>query len=165
MLLQQDGRIDSLRQWNRERQWDFFWRNLGYSTDAFWLGIATAIVFLGALAFTSETQGHEIYTNLHGKDGQLCCGGDDCAVTIYRERRGHYEFQERSGAWVEIPQDRITFLPIPNDDPLTHPVGDEEHRAHLCYRDATTNDRMGGGQVNVFGDIFLYCAFIPPGSI
>jgi hypothetical protein len=35
----------------------------------------------------------------------------------------------------------------------------------LCYRSATDNDRLGPGASNVFDGIFLYCAFIPPGSI
>jgi hypothetical protein len=56
--------------------------------------------------------------------------------------------------------ERITFLPIPGDPP-----NDDSHHAHLCYRSATENDRQGMSSSNVFDDIFLYCAFIPPGSI
>jgi hypothetical protein len=61
---------------------------------------------------------------------------------------------------VAIPQARITFLPIPGDEPSADP-----HRAHLCYRRASDEDRKGPWSSNVFGDIFLYCAFIPPGAI
>ncbi|HLW92449.1 MAG TPA: hypothetical protein VKS78_14275 [Roseiarcus sp.] len=105
-------------------------------------------------------QAHEIYTGLHGKNGQLCCGGDDCAATVYRERGGSFEFLTREERWVAIPQERITFLPIPGDPP-----NDDTHHAHLCYRSATETDRMGAASSNVFDTIFLYCAFIPPGSI
>jgi hypothetical protein len=103
---------------------------------------------------------HDIYTGVHGKAGQLCCGGEDCSATRYRERGGSFEFLTRENEWIAIPNDRITFLPIPGDPP-----GDGSHRAHLCYRAATQNDRMTFASSNVFGQIFLYCAFIPPGSI
>lgn len=102
---------------------------------------------------------HDIYTGLHGKGGQLCCGGDDCAATSYREAGASFEFLKRDGGWVRIPVERITFLPIPGDAPTA------TNAAHLCYRRATDEDRAGLGAANVFDDIFLYCAFIPPGSI
>ena len=104
---------------------------------------------------------HDIYTGLHGRNGQLCCGGDDCAATVYRERGGGFEFLTRERRWVAIPQERITFLPIPGDPPA-----DDSHHAHLCYRAATEADRsVPQFAANVFGEIYLYCAFIPPGSI
>jgi hypothetical protein len=103
---------------------------------------------------------HEIYTGLHGKNGMLCCGGNDCAATIYREQGSEYQFLTREKEWVIIPAERITFLPIPGDPP-----SDDSHHAHLCYRAATDGDRTGPYADNVFSDIFLYCAFIPPGSI
>jgi hypothetical protein len=116
----------------------------------------------GALltASFSAAYAHDIYTGVHGKNGQLCCGGNDCAVTAYRERGDRYEFLTREQRWVAIPEARITFLPIPGD----RPEGDEHH-AHLCYRPATESDRNGAMSNNVFDDIYLYCAFIPPGSI
>ena len=116
----------------------------------------------GALAAASFSMvgAHDIYTGVHGKNGQLCCGGDDCAATSFRERSGHYEFLTRERRWIAIPEERITFLPIPGDPP-----DDDSHHAHLCYRSATDNDRLGLASSNVFEDIFLYCAFIPPGSI
>jgi hypothetical protein len=116
----------------------------------------------GALATASfaSAGAHDIYTGVHGKNGQLCCGGDDCAATSFRERGGHFEFLTRERQWIAIPEDRITFLPIPGDPP-----NDDSHLAHLCYRSATDNDRTGGASLNVFDSIFLYCAFIPPGSI
>lgn len=103
---------------------------------------------------------HDIYSGIHGKNGQLCCGGDDCAATVYREKGSKYEFLTRESEWVEIPQDRITFLPIPGDEGV-----EVSHHAHLCYRKVTEGDRYGLGRDNVFGNIFLYCAFIDPGSI
>ena len=119
-------------------------------------------IFGGALALApfSSPLAHSIYTGVHGKNGQLCCGGDDCAATSYREQGGAFEFLTRESRWVSIPSERITFLPVPGDQP-----GDDSHHAHLCYRQATDNDREGGYAFNVFGDIYLYCAFIPPGSI
>ena len=115
----------------------------------------------GALAIAplSAPRAHEIYTGVHGKNGQLCCGGNDCAATTYRESGGRFEFLTREEQWVEIPSQRIIFLPIPGDPP-----SDDSHRAHLCYRHATDEDREGGYSFNVFEDIYLYCAFIPPGS-
>jgi hypothetical protein len=110
-----------------------------------------------------DAPAHDIYTGIHDKTGQLCCGGDDCAATSYRENGGRFEFYTRERRWVQIPQDRITFLPIPGDSPGVSDNPDA-HRAHLCYRAATETDRLNNGS-NVFGDILLYCAFIPPGSI
>ena len=116
----------------------------------------------GALVYASfsAASAHDIYTGVHGKGGQLCCGGNDCAATSYREQGGHYEFLTREQRWVSIPQERITFLPIPGDPP-----DGDSHHAHLCYRQATEGDRNGALASNVFDDIYLYCAFIPPGSI
>jgi len=117
----------------------------------------------GALIATSfsAVSAHDIYTGVHGKNGQLCCGGTDCAVTSYREHGGRFEFLTRERQWIEIPEERITFLPIPGDPP----DNSDGHHGHLCYRSATDSDRLGPASSNVFEDIFLYCAFIPPGSI
>jgi hypothetical protein len=115
----------------------------------------------GALvAGTTAAGAHDIYTGVHGRNGQLCCGGDDCSSTTFRERDGHFEFLTREQEWVAIPEERITFLPIPGDRPDADP-----HHAHLCYRRATAGDRIGAASRNVFKNIYLYCAFIPPGSI
>ena len=90
----------------------------------------------------------------------------DCAAaaTIARRpriasRAVEFEFLTRESRWIAIPSDRITFLPIPGDPP-----SDDLHRAHLCYRHATDEDRKAATRSNVFEDIYLYCAFIPPGS-
>ena len=117
----------------------------------------------GALAFASYTtaSAHDIYTGVHGRNGQLCCGGNDCAATTYRERGDNYEFLTRERRWVSIPGERITFLPIPGDPP-----DGDGHHAHLCYRSATHLDRVTPyKRANVFGDIYLWCAFIPPGGV
>lgn len=116
----------------------------------------------GALAIAplSAPRAHDIYTGVHGKNGQLCCGGNDCAATSYREQGGQFEFLTRESRWITIPSERITFLPVPGDSP-----NDDSHRAHLCYRPATSDDRNGPYSTNVFDSIYLYCAFIPPGSI
>lgn len=118
-----------------------------------------AAIVVVLLALSPSAHSHEIYTGVYGKNHQLCCGGNDCAATIYRESGGDYEFLTRENAWVTIPQDRITFLPIPGDPP-----SNESHHSHLCYRPANDSDRIVAPR-NVFGDIFLYCAFIPPGGV
>lgn len=109
---------------------------------------------------------HEIYSNLRNKNGMLCCGGNDCARTIYRENGRKFQFLTRKQEWLEIPNDRIQFLPVPGDQPIAN----EDHVAHLCYRDATEYDMNLPTGGNVFigengNRFYLYCAFIPPGSI
>ena len=132
--------------------------------------LAACVIAVGLMPASAPA--HDIYTGVHGKDGQLCCGGTDCAATVYKLERGHYFFMTRNDPlagdapasaahWVEIPEDRITFLPVPGDVD----TGDDQHHAHLCYRLAMPGDRAGNGAGNVFGNIYLYCAFIPPGSI
>jgi len=121
------------------------------------LRLSASVFFLAAVTVANA---HDIYTGVHGRDGQLCCGGSDCASTQWRERGGTFEFMTRDKQWVPIPADRITFLPIPGDKPEN-----DSHIGHLCYRKATDFDRSGKGAENVFGDIFLYCAFIKPGGV
>lgn len=118
------------------------------------------LAILFALAATLPAAAHDIYSGIRNKSGMLCCGGSDCAATSYRERANRFEFLTREGEWVEIPEDRIQFVPIPGDLP-----SNDSHRAHLCYRQANEFDRHGPSAVNVFGDVYLFCAFIPPGSI
>lgn len=125
-----------------------------------WFGARAGAVVVFFATFPAT--GHEIYTGVTGKDGQLCCGAADCSATIYRENGGTFEFLTREHTWVEIPSDRITFLPIPGDEVAAA----EAHRAHLCYRPATNFDRLTPyKRGNVFGDIYLWCAFIPPGGV
>jgi len=126
---------------------------MGGGLSRAWMCAALAAVPLRAAS------AHDIYTGLHDKAGQLCCGGNDCAVTSYRENGDHYEFLTRERRWVQIPEDRITFLPVPGDKESM-----DAHRAHLCYRAATDNDKAANSS-NIFDDILLYCAFIPPGPI
>lgn len=122
--------------------------------------MARLLAALAALALgLAPAAAHDIYTGVTGKNGQLCCGGSDCAATIYRERGGAFEFATRENAWIEIPATRVTFLPIPGDAPPR-----DSHAAHLCYRAADETDRINHPD-NVFGPIYLYCAFIPPGGV
>jgi len=122
--------------------------------------LRTILVTMVWCALASGAGAHDIYTGVHGKNGQLCCGGNDCAATSYREHSGQFEFLTRERRWVSIPAERISFLPIPGDR-----LDSDAHYGHLCYRPATEGDRVGPLATNVFGDIYLYCAFIPPGSI
>jgi hypothetical protein len=126
---------------------------------------ATALFF----ALTTAALSHDIYTGVLGKQGWPCCGGRDCAATIYRESGGRFEFLTRENEWIEIPVDRITFLPIAGDDPAISPVSDESHRAHLCYFQPYAYDSnhvpdIGAPFSNGRETIYFLCAFIPPGG-
>lgn len=118
-------------------------------------------VFMGATLclILHSARAHEIYEGVHGRNGQLCCGGTDCAATFWREKAGHYEFLTRERAWVEIPEDRITFLPIPGE-----PADAPPNFGHLCYKSASADDKIRRPN-DIFGDILLYCAFITPGGV
>lgn len=128
-----------------------------HSAQAFVIGFMLGAIQMGCL---DRAGAHDIYTDLRDKQGMLCCGGQDCQATSYRETNNHYEFLTRESKWVAIPEERIQFLPIPGDKPSNN-----SHLAHLCYREATDFDRQGPNAGSVFDYIFLYCAFIPPGSI
>ena len=110
-----------------------------------------------------ESYGHDIYTGIRGKDLQLCCGNSDCAATTYKNEGEHYWFLTRENHWIQIPSNRITFLPVPGDDDFT-----TKNHAHLCYRNVDPNEYTPGNDHLFQGDgqtIYMYCAFIPPGSI
>ena len=121
-----------------------------------WVVAALLLLWVSAHA-----RAHEIYTGVYGKDQQLCCGGNDCAATVYREKGDHFEFLTRENHWIPVPQDRITFLPLPGDEDFS-----TINHAHLCYRfpnpGEVNSDHMmsGDGQT-----IYFYCAFIPPGGV
>jgi len=68
----------------------------------------------GALTIAplSAPRAHDIYTGMHGKGGQLCCGGNDCAATSIREQGGRYEFLTREEKWIAIPADRAETWPV-----------------------------------------------------
>ena len=119
------------------------------------------------IVLTDDALSHDIYTGVFGKQVWPCCGGNDCAATIYREIGGRFEFLTRENEWIEIPVDQITFLPIAGDDPAIRPVSDESHRAHLCYfqqYDSNHVPDIGTPLSNGRETIYLLCAFIPPGG-
>ena len=121
---------------------------------------ALAVLLAG---FGAPVHAHDIYTGVTGKNGQLCCGANDCSATVYREHGGSYEFLTREGHWIPIPQERITFLPIPGDPP-----SDDSHRAHLCYREPMGYERSSGSyfaSTDEVQAIVLYCVFVPPGGV
>ena len=128
------------------------------------LGLAISLFAIGG----GDVAAHDIYSGVHGKTGQLCCGGDpvtgDCAPTQWALRDGRYFLRSREGHWIEIPAERIDFLPVPGDEKY-----DEiPHLAHLCYREARETDSALNGERLFSGEgqtIFLYCAFIKPGSL
>ena len=115
------------------------------------LALAAGVV---ALPLTvAPAPAHDLYTGVRGKDGQLCCGGNDCAVTEYRMRPGGADFFVKNEEWIFVPEARITFLPVP---------GDIEGRGHWCGRKADQWDKVSRPE-NIFGNWYMYCAFIPPG--
>jgi hypothetical protein len=116
------------------------------------------IVLMVLLTGTRHAHAHDIYTGFVGKGGHVCCGARDCSATVYRERGDSFEFLTREGHWVHVPEERITWLPIPGDPP-----SNDSHHAHLCYRE--TSDPEYNSERVVSGDgqsIYLYCAVIPP---
>lgn len=120
-------------------------------------------IVLAAVLAATPAVAHDIYSGVHGKDGQLCCGANDCEPTVYQERRGEFYFYTREKHWLRIPADRITFLPVPGDESNT-----ESHRAHLCYRPTNVYDSNRSERVltdDAGNELFLYCAFIAPGGI
>lgn len=125
---------------------------------------APATVAALTVALWSAAGAHDIYTGVRSpKTGNLCCGGQDCSLTTYRERGGEFDFLTREGHWVRIDVESIIFLSIPGDPPH-----DDAKAAHLCYRPATDSDAMSMSDRVKSGEgqsIFLYCAFIPPGAI
>lgn len=124
--------------------------------------IRILILLIGIIVLTQikPAYPHGIYTGISSK-GHLCCGGNDCSLTSYREDGSEFEFLTREGHWIKIPIERIEFLPIPGDPPHN-----DTHAAHLCYGPV---EGYEGLSVNMFsGDgqrIILYCAFIPPGGV
>lgn len=122
------------------------------------------IVLAGILAWAAPAGAHEWYTGLHGKNGQLCCGAEDCEPTVFQERKGDFYFLTREKRWLRVPTERITFLPVPGDESDPDP-----HRAHLCYRIASDFDQREYSE-SVFEDdagdkLRFFCGFIPPGAI
>lgn len=126
---------------------------------------------LNAFAFIfplmlSPVKGHEIYTGVTGRDGQLCCGADDCFVTTYYEKKTHFFFKlkpEDGGVSIDVPADSITWTPIVGDTPDGPP-----NKAHLCYRKAILPSDMLNENFakRIIDEKWLvYCAFIPPGAI
>jgi hypothetical protein len=122
------------------------------------LVIAAALAVAGATA----AQSHSIYTGFRGQGNVICCGESDCSQTVYEERGDRFFFLTREKHWIEVPADRITWLPIPGD------VDDgTKNRAHLCYRPAMSYDTSPGSTIKSEDgeqEIHLYCAIVPPGA-
>jgi hypothetical protein len=78
--------------------------------------VVLSLTFLVAMHWAlTAAFAHEIYGGGHGRDNQLCCCANNCNPTWYREEGQHKEFLTHEKHWVTIPQDRITFPPIPNE--------------------------------------------------
>jgi hypothetical protein len=103
---------------------------------------------------------------VRGKNQQLCCGGQDCAETLYRVVNGQYELLTREKMWLSVPKDMITFMAVPGDQSTIEP----DHYAHLCAHllDADELRMYAAHQWSagvLLGDRYIfYCAFIPPGG-
>jgi hypothetical protein len=134
-------------------------------TDALILVVGFLALAL-LLILIHPAQAHDIYSGVKGKDDQLCCGGSDCSRTVYRERGGGFEVLSRENHWIEVPQDKITFLPVPGDE-----IDGTSHLAHFCYRESTNADQTAlAKRDHLFlsrdgiQSVWHYCTFIPPGG-
>ena len=118
---------------------------------------------LAMFSMTGPASPHDIYTGVTGKDGQLCCGAEDCFRTTYAERKAHFFFHlkpEDGGAELDIPADMITWMPVVGDT-----ADGPANKAHLCYRRYQASDDLNQNFAKRrVGDFLVYCAFIPPGS-
>ena len=120
---------------------------------------AAALVFI-TWAILDRAWSHEIYTNIHGKDGQWCCNEGDCFATIYEEKGATFFIKTREGDSAILPSAAITFLPIPGD------IDDgRTKRAHLCYSNSFADTAYDGKRfyrTTSGRQILFYCAFIAP---
>lgn len=132
-----------------------------------WVLAAALFAAIVLLFLAKAAHAHDVYTDVHGKDGQWCCNGDgpnpDCARSEWRlvPSSTNYEFLSKEGHWITIPQDRITFLPLPGDI-----ESGDAHRGHLCYSSPGPGyqdpKRLMSGEGQT---ILFYCAFISPGGV
>lgn len=114
---------------------------------------------------------HDIYSGVHGKTGQLCCGGDvdgvegDCAPALARATSTGVDFYVRGREWVHVPTDLVTFLPVAGDENINRtPPPEGMIWGHFCARRATDYDRAHNAD-RLIGDWFFYCAFYNPGGV
>lgn len=133
--------------------------------------VAAIVLCVAAIAgfYLREAYAHDIYTGVTGRDGQLCCGADDCFRTTWREHGEEFDFLlPLARRWITLPRERVTFLPIAGDDysPIN---GDIQHYGHICYRPATEFDHRPDAvqrdHLTADGEWVVYCAFIPPGGV
>jgi len=69
------------------------------------------VATIALLCLSSTVLAHDIYTDLHDRDGNPCCGGDDCApVKAVVLSNGNYYLPETGEI---IPADMA--LPSPDD--------------------------------------------------
>jgi hypothetical protein len=79
-----------------------------------WLGLA---ISLALLCVSNTVLAHDIYSNLRDRDGNLCCGGEDCkAVEAVVLANGSYYLPASDEV---IPADMATPSP--------------DERFHYCY--------------------------------
>ena len=127
-----------------------------------YLRLILCLVIFGA--FVHRAFPHDIYSGVYS-NGRLCCGGDpvtgDCGPTQWSLRDGQYFIRSREGKWIHVPQDQITFLPVPGDEKYAN----IDHLAHLCYRLPNSTDKAEDLLSGEGEQIHLYCAFIPPGGV
>ncbi len=135
------------------------------SSKLFLYAAGVWFLFMLALFLTVKpAPAHGIYDGVHGFDGQMCCGDDDCFLTTYAEHKTHFFFRLKpadGAVELDIPEAMITWQPIAGDRPDA-----PANSAHLCYRryQALDDNNMNFVKRRV-GDWLVYCAFIPPGSI
>ncbi len=92
------------------------------------------------LALTPPAFAHSWYTGLHNEDGQLCCGGSDCAAIGDNEVTpvpGGYQVHVRDFSPLGVSKGPINAF-VPNSRAKPAKEGGEYH---LCY---------WGGEVKCF---------------
>ncbi len=139
-----------------------------------WIVFGLAVLAILWLGVFQPAHAHDIYSGVHGKTGNLCCGGDpitgDCTPAPARARGGFIEFiihppsirKSYSGMadiTISVPDSEVTFLPIPGEEKQSLPPAPVGYvYGHYCGRPSTFS------APNVYNEWYTYCSFYPPGS-
>ncbi len=130
-----------------------------------------AALALTAALVAAPVLSHDVYTSLHGKNGQWCCNGDangvkgDCAPALAKARGDGYDFLVRGKDWVHVPNSRITFLPVPGEETQQLPPAPDNMRwGHFCGKKVTAAYTPLNPD-NVMDGYLFFCAFLDPDSM
>lgn len=109
--------------------------------------------------------------DIHGPKGQLCCNGSsdgqtgDCAPTLAKAEANDVAYLVGGKTWVRVPNDHVTFLPVPGEETqVLPPAGEGLVWGHFCG--VVPNAAQASYRSkDIFDGVLVYCAFYPPGSI